>query len=128
MFAFLILLGVGCSVLLVRAATEPVDAGEDFMQLMADGNGAAAYDSLSPLCQTNDRAAFEQLIATANVDTFALDSLPALDTQSDTPKAIVGGTATIAGVPQSARLDMEEVDGDWRVCMFIIGDTVYAGR
>ena len=126
----LVLLGVGCTALLVRAASGPVDAGEDFMELVEAGNGSAAYESLAPLCQTNNRPAFEQLVVDLNVDGFSLNSLPtSLETQQGgTAKSVVNGTATVAGAQQSVRLDMEEVDGDWRVCMFIVGGTAYSGR
>ncbi len=121
------ILGIGgCSVLLFRAASAPVNAGNDFMTLITEDRGAEAYDQLAPLCQANDRAAFEQFVNAINPESHNLNNVSVNSTGQNT--AVVEGTVTIAGAAQGARLDLQEVDDEWRVCQFILGPHVYAGR
>lgn len=125
-FAFALLGIGGCSFLLFRAASAPVNASNDFMALVSEDRGNEAYDQLAPLCQTNDRAAFEQLVNDVNPDSYNLNSVSVNSSGDNT--AVVEGTVTIGGSAQGARFDLQEIDGDWRVCQFILGPTIYAGR
>ncbi len=111
----------------VNAATKPVDASNDFLALAQADNGAAAYDALAPLCQTNNRPAFEALINDLNVTGYDLNGVAINNSSGAGTAAVVTGTITLDGAAQSAQLDLQEIDGTWRVCMFILGQTVYNG-
>ena len=106
------LLMAGCVFLVVRAATGPVDRGNDFLRHIAADDFDDAFDLVDPACF--DEGELTEL--ESFFEEFALESYDLTGTERFTGGGAATGTVELEGAgTRDVRLDLTNDDG-WKIC------------
>lgn len=110
---FAVVIG-GCSLLIFGAVRGPVDATNNFVANLDNGDFGAAYDSLCSANRTSTSR--DQWTANAAADIggeITGYSYAQVEISGD---AVVTGTIEVDGVNRTSVFRLVEEDGEWRVC------------
>ena len=120
-FLVLVLLVGGCSVLVWRAVSGPIDAGNDFLAELQDGDIAGAWALSDSACFAgNGEETLQQTFGGLVSEEYRLTGSNVEFVNGD-QRGTTSGTITFGGGDErDIELFMVESDG-WRVCGFDIG-------
>lgn len=103
---------VGLLIFVINLATAPIDASNDFLGHLRDGEYRAAT---SQLCEASPYESARTLAADLEGD-GAIDRYDLNRSSISNDVGFVGGTITTGGVRHRIVLDVAKDDGSWAVC------------
>lgn len=98
----------------------PVDASNEFLALLDEAQAGAAYDSLAPQCKLGERSDFVTAFSGLDIGDYDLNT-SSIHTSNGLTTATASGTATVAGVSETTKIDLVKVADEWKVCSFQLG-------
>ena len=105
----------GCVALVLNFARPPIDAANEWIDLVDNAQYSQAHDALCSglkAVQTEAETVAElQAEFDAGISDYVVDSF-----NSENGNTTVGGTISVAGRPVLASFDMIEEGGEWKVC------------
>lgn len=115
MFGFLVLMG-GCVVAVVTLAQAPLDAANDFVSLIDDGEYEAAYASLC--AETRASVTLAEFIEDLTVDGQITSYTLTPSAAATGGASRISGTIRINDEPRNVAFRLSEENEIWRVCSY----------